>query len=549
MGRKSSDVNIRMAKIDDIPGILSLEKRVWPTGLRATEGMLKSRIATFPEGQLIAIIEKEIRGYLSVQIIKYDVENPIPTWREATDSGFITNTHTLAGNMLYGVNLSVWGRIGNSISYELLLAAVKLIISSNLQGATLGARIPRYHKFADVMSVEDYIRTTKKGSLIDPELEFYSRFGLRILGFLPKYIEDAESLDYGVLLHWGNPLYREGATSDRFSRVDTLYDYERGHQSCRWVLLLPGAGCAWAKKKSGCYMCGFNKIIDKMYEGRTPTAYELYAIYRIGKQLIEPHKPDMLTIYNAGSFLNDNEIPLSTQIDIFEDVAGHPTIRKVTVETRPEFITANRLSMLTSILQGKKLQLAIGLETASDSVRRYCINKGFTRKAFAMAVKRAKSIGAEIMTYVLLKPLYLTEEEAIADAIESVRYAFGAGSDCVAIEAAFVQEGSVMHKHFSEDNFRPPWLWSIVRVVSDCAHLGPVFIGGFEDEPPPIAVPKNCGRCDPTIIAAFDRYNQTLDIKVLRALPSCTCKGEWEKELLKKGQSLEQRIYAGDQLR
>jgi radical SAM enzyme (TIGR01210 family) len=533
-----------MANIADIPGILLLEECVWPAGLRATEHMLKSRIATFPEGQIVAIVGKALRGFISTEIVKYDVENPILTWREATDNGFITNTHNITGNMLYGINLSVWGRIGNIIADKLLLAMGKLIILFNLQGAVLGARIPRYHKFANVMSAEDYIRTNKKGRLIDPELQFYSKFGLRILKVLPKYIGDAESLDYGILLQWRNPLYREGKTSVRFSRVDTLYDYEERHQSRRWVLLLPAAGCEW-HKKSGCYMCGFNKTIDEMYEVRAPTAFEIGGIYQIGKQLIEPHKPDMLIIYNAGSFLNDKEIPLSAQLDILEDVAAHPTIKKVTLETRPEFITNEKLSLLASRLQGKRLQLAIGLETASDFVRRYCINKGFTRAGFELAVKIAKSSSVKVMTYVFLKPLYLTEKEAISDAIDSVRYAFSLGSDCVAIEPAFVQEGTIMHDHFLKGSFQPPWLWSIVKVVSDCAHYGPIFIGGFEDEPPPIAVPTNCGHCDPAVIEAFDRYNQTLDIQVLRTLPSCTCKVQWEKELLKEYPPLKLRLFEG----
>ena len=514
---------------------------MWPQDLQATEAMLKSRIEAFPEGQIVAIVQGEVRGFLSTQIMKYDIENPIASWHEATDNGFIKNTHTIAGNMLYGVDLSVWSGGEVNVADELILAAGKLIISFNLEGAILGARIPRYHKFAREMSVEEYVQaTTRMGRLIDPEIHFYSKFGLRILKIVPQYIEDAQSLNHGVLMYWKNPVHRKGARSGTFSRVDQFHDYESRRVACRWTLLLPGAGCEWAKK-SGCYMCGFSKTVDEIYQGRQPTAFELSSIYRIGKSLVEQYQPDVLAIYNAGSFLNDKEIPLSVQLDIFEDAARYPTLKSVMVETRPEYVTSEKLSKLTSQLQGKKLQLAIGLEVASDFVRKHCINKGFTRKTFEAAVKRAKAEGADVLTYVFLKPLYLSEKEAITEAIETIKYAFGVGSDAVALEAAFVQEGTVMHKHFLEGCFRPPWLWSIIEVVRSCAHLGPVFIGGFEDEPPPIAVPMNCGLCDPAVTKTFAKYNVTLDIRLL-CNTHCSCKEEWEREILKEYPPLKQRI-------
>jgi radical SAM enzyme (TIGR01210 family) len=534
-------MDIRLATMDDIPDIILLEKQVWAEGLRATEAMLKSRIETFPEGQIVAILDGILRGFLSTQILEYDIENPITSWYKATDNGFIKNTHTAKGNLLYGVNLSARPVKEVNVADELVLAAGKLIVSFNLQGAILGARIPSYHKYASKMSIKGYVgTTTKTGRLLDPELNLYRKFGMNIVKIIPEYIEDIQSSNYGVLMYWKNPLHRKDAPSSAFSRIDQIYDYASGSVTSRWTLLLPAAGCQWAKK-SGCYMCGFSNRINEVYAGREPTAFEVSGVYRIGRQLIEQHQPDMLSIYNAGSFLNEKEVPLSAQLGIFEDVARHRTIRRVMVETRPEFVTHEKLSTLTSVLRGKKLQLAIGLETVSDFVRTHCINKGFTKETFEAAVKTAKAMGSELLTYVFLKPLFLSEKEAIAEAIETIRYAFSLGSDAVAIEAAFIQEGTVMWNHFIEGRFKPPWLWSIIDVVRNCSNLGPVYIGGFEDEPPPIAVPANCGLCDSTILGAFKNYNKTLDIGFLDNL-NCKCRREWEKELLKEYAPLEERI-------
>jgi len=40
-----------------------------------------------------------------------------------------------------------------------------------------------------------------------------------------------------------------------FSYIDEVYDERKGCLSKRWILMIPGSGCQWAKeKKGGCYM-------------------------------------------------------------------------------------------------------------------------------------------------------------------------------------------------------------------------------------------------------------------------------------------------------
>jgi hypothetical protein len=58
------------------------------------------------------------------------------------------------------------------------------------------------------MSVEDYVYGMRKsGKPLDPELYFYMKNGFEIVDIIPKYMEDPDSLDYGVLIRWENPLY------------------------------------------------------------------------------------------------------------------------------------------------------------------------------------------------------------------------------------------------------------------------------------------------------------------------------------------------------
>jgi len=97
----------------------------------------------------------------------------------------------------------------------------------------------------------------------------------------------------------------------------------------------------------------------------------------------------------------------------------------VIAETRPEFVIPDRIASFRDIIDDGShdppLYIAIGLETSDDRVREKCINKGFIWEDFLLASKTARSEGAGIKAYLLVKPPFLTERESIDDTISSVK--------------------------------------------------------------------------------------------------------------------------------
>ncbi|XOB42334.1 MAG: GNAT family N-acetyltransferase [Candidatus Nealsonbacteria bacterium] len=207
---------VRKARIEDIPQILEVEKAAWGKERAATFEMFRSRIKTFPEGILLALINKKMAGVIVTQIVNYNFKKNIPSWYEATDNGFITKTHNPNGDTLYGVDLSVNPKYQDmGVGKKLMESVGKLAIRYNLKQGVLGGRIPNYYKFADKISVEDYINIDeqkgKNNIPPDPELIFYRKeyFGIKIVKIMPNYFKDPESLNYGVLLVWKNPFYNK----------------------------------------------------------------------------------------------------------------------------------------------------------------------------------------------------------------------------------------------------------------------------------------------------------------------------------------------------
>lgn len=217
-------IRVREARWEDLPEILEVENKAWPEKLRANQQVYESRLKTFPEGVLVAEIEEKIEGVVVTQKVLAEAADQGRSWNEITDRGRIQKTHNSQGDTLYGVNLSVSPTAPRKIAPGLLEVMGKKAIINNIKQIVLGGRIPgfkryfekycRQHKLFHLSKkqkdkiAEQYInRFASKGKPCDPEINFYTKANMHLTKLLPNYIEDPESLNYGVLLVWKNPFY------------------------------------------------------------------------------------------------------------------------------------------------------------------------------------------------------------------------------------------------------------------------------------------------------------------------------------------------------
>ena len=203
---------------------------------------------------------------------------------------------------------------------------------------------------------------------------------------------------------------------------------------------------------------------------------------------------------------------------------------RVLVESRAEFIDNAKLKDAVGIV--KHLEVAIGLESSNDAVLKRCVNKGATYQDYIKAAQEAKGAGAGLRTYLLVKPPFLTEKEAIDDAVNSARDA-SKYSDVISFNPLNVQKGTTVEKMWKRGEYRPPWLWSVVRIMVESRGLGPRIVsqpsgGGTERGA------HNCGACDSKILEALDGFSLTGDYDVFGAL-DCDCRERWRDALELEG--------------
>ena len=276
------------------------------------------------------------------------------------------------------------------------------------------------------------------------------------------------------------------------------------------TVILRTKGCGWDK----CYMCGYTN------DAYPATKDEL--IQQIDMAL-EKADVGVIKIFTSGSFFDDAEVPPEVRIYLLDRIR-EIGIEKLIVESRPEFVKKEKLEDF----RGVNLEVGIGLESADDEIRELCINKGFRFEDFARAAETLREMNFRVKCYLLLKPPFLSEREAINDAVNSVKVVKDY-ADVVSLNLTNVQKGTLVERLWKAKLYRPPWLWSAVEVLRKSHELNveilsdPVAAGKLRG-------PHNCGKCDSMVAKAIRDFSLTQDIEKLENL-ECECIPKWKKAL------------------
>ncbi len=239
--------------------------------------------------------------------------------------------------------------------------------------------------------------------------------------------------------------------------------------------------------------------------------------------------PYGLRIFTSGSFFDDRELSPESRRYILDGLSKLEGLAELTVESRPEHIDKEGVSMLRAGLPDVEVEVAIGLESSSDRVRDECIGKGFTFQQFERACRCIRSGGARRKAYVLLKPPFLGEFDAWYDAARTIRDVSGS-ADSVSLNACNVQGGTLVEDLFRADAYRPAWIWTVLEVLREAKRI---FAGERNVICDTVAFgtprgPHNCRRCDDRATGMVRAFSLSQDATALEGL-ECRCRGNWAK--------------------
>jgi radical SAM enzyme (TIGR01210 family) len=335
---------------------------------------------------------------------------------------------------------------------------------------------------------------------------------------------------------------------DKAKSSEIWNGFSNGVKINRVIVYLRSSGCFWSIKKysnnqirflPGCLDCA-HSVAETTF-GRAIDAMSYVKQFRTEIEKFDSQSYNTVCVYNEGNFFNPGELPKAARISILSEIAIRKNIKTVVLESLPEFISDSVLDEVRNICGDRDVEIAIGLESIDPIVRKLCINKNYELSAYESCLKLIHKHGMKVLSYVMLKPCFTTEAEALQDTINTTEYAFDLGSDVVSIEPVNLSKYNMSGTLSSVGLHRAPWLWTVRSVLAHAHNLGQVRFGGDQFAPMYHQQAHNCEVCSRTVKDAMLEFNGDNDIDKLNTL-NCDCQIEWDKELKHESPTLVERL-------
>jgi len=294
-------------------------------------------------------------------------------------------------------------------------------------------------------------------------------------------------------------------------------------------------------------MCGYDRDSTR---GRYVSEKSLSLQIAVSLRFIDALRPEILAITPVGSFFDDTEFPPSVRRNLIEKLEVLEYVRAVQVESRPEYIihreSQKDLELIQQSFGKKKLIVGIGLETASDFVRKFSVNKGFKTQDFVEACKVLDEHKILVKAYLLFKPPFLSESEALQDCVDSVYFASKNGADMIDVFLCRIYPYTLCDWLFRRKMYRAPWLWSAVellrRLPANIAKKVSISTWGI----PPYSenLPYNCPKCSERVNWYLQTWRLSRDLKLLEEMSEidCECKTKWTMVMKAKHCSFQKSV-------
>lgn len=343
----------------------------------------------------------------------------------------------------------------------------------------------------------------------------------------------------------------------KLAEVEINKFFYEGKTVDRVMIVLRSNGCQHYKTNGGCSMCAhlngaplmekithenyvmqWNSVVDGSFNESATTEFNL-------------NDYPVVCVYNLGSLLNPEEISFDTVKYIFASLNKYKGVKKVIIESRAEYVTEEALSAIREVYDGI-VEVGIGVESTDYLVRELCHHKAIDdTKIITDAVEMLHKFNMKALAYVNFKPVFLTESEAIDDAIKTSVDCFSRFHfDAVSVEPTSLQENSLANFMYDLGLYRVPWLWSLRDIIHGIYdRIGTqkldIRLGGYFDEEVlsgsqgtgfadrneifPHMTSSNCSHCTNEFVDAIKQFNMTYDVKDLDKVKPCPhCYKLWE---------------------
>ncbi len=286
--------------------------------------------------------------------------------------------------------------------------------------------------------------------------------------------------------------------------------------------------CEWQQKSGGCTMCNYSqrvkfRVTDVLVDMAENIFYEIRNINK---------KYDRVKLYVNGSFFNEAELKKENAFSFLRELRNKFEINTICVETRPEYISRKKLLEYIAATE-LKFEICFGIESTNDKIRNLSLHKGLKIDSFYSLCQEISDL-CKVKVYILVKPPFISEKEAIQDVVNSIKDLVNHGITAITYTPIAVQKNTLLEFLLQENLYRPVWIWSLIEINTQLVSLHKKYpeirLAGLEYYPNPIQTYYNCEICSSTLSALLeDNHNITWDD--IHEENRCSCYKEWLQQL------------------
>lgn len=152
---------------------------------------------------------------------------------------------------------------------------------------------------------------------------------------------------------------------------------------------------------------------------------------------------------------------------IFYEAVNHPDIVGISIGTRPDCLEDDVLKLLEELAKIKPLWVELGLQTINENTAKL-INRCYPLKVYDEAVKNLKSIGAEVVTHVILGLPGESEEQML----ETVAYSSKV-SDGIKLQLLHVLRDTKLYEMYQKEPFKIFSMEEYTELLCRCIEIIP----------------------------------------------------------------------------
>jgi radical SAM enzyme (TIGR01210 family) len=258
----------------------------------------------------------------------------------------------------------------------------------------------------------------------------------------------------------------------------------------------------------------------------------------------------VLLVSPSGSMLDSKEVPREALEGILCLLTNTPYPRFV-FETRAETITDEVISLCKSYLGDRFYGLYVGLESVSPFILKHCINKQLQLTAVLDALHVGKKYNVRIMVNVLIGVPYLSINESIDTAVQTVSWALSKGATRCDLFPIHVKSHTPLLALHESGFYNPPSFWTLVEVLNVLGermwpHIGLSWYSSYGAYNI-VGSPTTCSTCENEMLEYLSAFAHSQEPQFVQRMNSisCPCKKIWLREKETINNSLPERVVRG----